>query len=257
MVVRRWSFLLFGLLALTTRPVSSQELRVQAVQEFNALNRLVAKGDKLLAKKPKPPEFLKPLVNAELSFIHRVCKPTDEQMETIVESAEEALEGMVDLLDQRVRGRTASTIQYRGLNGQRLNQNPVQRIREDTMDYLPLLLTEEQYQKYKQESSQRERIEREAASDYLVALMGEKLILTKIQKRQLREAFLEEWPDLDVEWVVTYISNQRFVPIIPSNLLRKVLTTEQQTAWASFQQVNINVMLGQNAELFLEKEWLP
>jgi len=87
--------------------------------------------------------------------------------------------------------------------------------------------------------------------------LGEKLILTKIQQRQLREAFLEEWSDLDVEWVVTYISNQRFVPIIPSNLLRKVLTTEQQTAWASFQQVNINVMLGQNAELFLEKEWLP
>nr|WP_236618366.1 hypothetical protein [Rhodopirellula europaea] len=230
---------------------------MQAVQEFNALNQLVAEEPKPPAKKPIPPEFLKPLVNAELSFVHRVCEPTEEQMKAIVESAQDSLEGMVDILDPKVRGRTASTIQYRGLDGQRLNQNPVRRIREDTMEYLPLLLSDEQYQKYKQESSQRERFEQEAASDYLAALVTYKLTLSKSQQRKLREVFLEEWPDLDSQWVVAYIDNQRFVPIIPSNLLRKVLTTEQQVAWASFQQVNISVMLGQNAELFLEKEWLP
>jgi hypothetical protein len=254
MVTRRWSFLLLGLLALTTRPVSSQELRVQAVQEFNALNRLVAGNPKADAKKPKPPEFLKPLVNAELSFVHRVCEPTEEQMKAIVESAQAAFDEMGDLLANNIR--VANQPRFHGLNGETLNANPVRRIRNDTMDYLPLLLTEKQFQKYKQESSQRERIEREAAADYLVTLINSKLVLTEVQRRKLRTLFFDDWADLDVEWISSYLNNPHFVPVIPSNLLRKVLNTDQQATWSSFQQVSMGIMIGQNAEMHLEKEWL-
>lgn len=255
MVTRRWSFLLLGLLALTTRPVSSQELRVQAVQEFNALNQLVAEEPKPPAKKPIPPEFLKPLVNAELSFVHRVCEPTEEQMKAIVESAEEAFDEMGDLLANNIR--VAQLPRFHGLNGETLNANPIRRIRNDTMEFLPLLLTEKQFQKYKQESSQRDRIEREAAVDYLITLLDSKLVLSEGQQRKLRTVFLSEWPSLDVEWINSYLNNPNFVPVIPSNLLRKVLNTDQQTAWASYQQVSMGVMIGQNAEQFLQKEWLP
>jgi len=255
MVTRRWSFLLLGLLALTTRPVSSQELRVQAVQEFNALNQLVAEEPKPPAKKPIPPEFLKPLVNAELSFVHRVCEPTEEQMKAIVESAEEAFDEMGDLLANNIR--VAQLPRFHGLNGETLNANPIRRIRNDTMEFLPLLLTEKQFQKYKQESSQRDRIEREAAVDYLITLLDSKLVLSEGQQRKLRTVFLSEWPSLDVEWINSYLNNPNFAPVIPSNLLRKVLNTDQQTAWASYQQVSMGVMIGQNAEQFLQKEWLP
>ncbi|WP_430452551.1 hypothetical protein [Rhodopirellula europaea] len=255
MIIRHWSFLLLGLLALTTRPVSSQELRVQAVQEFNALNQLVAEEPKPPAKKPIPPDFLKPLVNAELSFVHRVCEPTEEQMKAIVESAEEAFDEMGDLLANNIR--VAQLPRFHGLNGETLNANPIRRIRNDTMEFLPLLLTEKQFQKYKQESSQRDRIEREAAVDYLITLLDSKLVLSEGQQRKLRTVFLSEWPSLDVEWINSYLNNPNFVPVIPSNLLRKVLNTDQQMAWASYQQVSMGVMIGQNAEQFLQKEWLP
>ncbi|EKK04472.1 hypothetical protein RBSH_00087 [Rhodopirellula baltica SH28] len=255
MVTRRWSFLLLGMLALTTRPVSSQELTKEAIQEFNVLNRLVAPKVKAEAKQPIPPEFLKPLVNAELSFVHRVCEPTEEQMKAIVGSAEEAFDEMGDLLANNIR--VAQLPRFHGLNGETLNANPIRRIRDDTMEFLPLLLTEKQFQKYKQESSQRDRIEREAAVDYLITLLDSKLVLSEIQQRELRTVFLSEWPSLDVEWINSYLNNPNFVPVIPSNLLRKVLNTDQQTAWASYQQVSMGVMIGQNAEQFLQKEWLP
>ncbi|KLU01520.1 putative signal peptide protein [Rhodopirellula islandica] len=255
MSIRRWSLLLLGLMAWMPRPVSSQELTKEAIQEFNVLNRLVAQKVKAEAKQPKPPEFLKPLVNAELSFVHRVCEPTDEQMKAIVESAQEAFDEMGDLLFNNAR--VAQLPRFHGLNGETLNANPIRRIRDDTLDFLPLLLTEKQFQKYKQESSQRERIEREAATDYLVTLLDSKVVLTDVQQRKLRTVFLSEWLDLDVEWIGNYANNPNFVPVIPSNLLRKVLNTDQQAAWATFQQVSMGVMIGQSPERFLEKEWLP
>ncbi|WDQ18042.1 hypothetical protein [Rhodopirellula sp. P2] len=255
MSIRRWSFLLLGLMALMARPVSSQELTNEAIQEFNVLNRLLAKEVRAKKEKPKPPEFLKPLMNAELSFVHRVCKPTEEQMQAIVESAQEAFDEMGDLLANNAR--VNQQPRFHGLNGETLAANPYRRIRDDTMDFLPLLLTEQQFQKYKQESSQRERIEREAATDYLVTLLDAKLVLTDVQQRKLRTVFLTGWSDLDVEWIGNYANNPNFVPVIPSNLLRKVLNSDQQAAWASHQQVSMGVMIGQSPERFLEKEWLP
>ena len=187
--------------------------------------------------------------------MHRVCEPTEEQMKAIVESAEEAFDEMGDLLANNIR--VAQLPRFHGLNGETLNANPIRRIRNDTMEFLPLLLTEKQFQKYKQESSQRDRIEREAAVDYLITLLDSKLVLSEVQQRKLRTVFLSEWPSLDVEWINSYLNNPNFVPVIPSNLLRKVLNTDQQTAWASYQQVSMGVMIGQNAEQFLQKEWLP
>lgn len=255
MVVRRSVFLLFGLMALIARPASSQVQRMEAIEEFNLLNRLMAEKVKAKPKKPKPPEFLKPLMNAELSFVHRVCEPTKEQMDAIVESAQEAFDEMGDLLVNNAR--IAQQPRFHGLNGETLSANPIGRIRDDTMDFLPLLLTEKQFRQYKQESSQRERIEREAATEYLVTFLNSKLVLSDVQQRKFRTVFLDEWSELDVEWIGSYVNNPNFAPIIPSNLLRKVLNTDQQAAWSSLQQVSMGVMIGQNSEYFLAKEWLP
>ncbi|MEP3932468.1 hypothetical protein, partial [Rhodopirellula bahusiensis] len=173
----------------------------------------------------------------------------------IIESAQEAFNEMGDLRLQNMA--QSPRLRFHGVNGETLKSNPIRRVRKDTMDFLPLLVTEKQFQKYKQESSQRDRIESEAAADYLVALLNSKLILTKVQQRKLRTAFLDDWTELDVEWINNYVNNPNFLPIIPSNLLRKVLTTDQQAAWSSLQQVSMGVMIGQNSERFLVKEWLP
>ena len=48
------------------------------------------------SKPVKPPKFLRDLVNGEMSFIKRVAKPTDEQMDEIVDRARTMLQEVAD-----------------------------------------------------------------------------------------------------------------------------------------------------------------
>lgn len=233
-----------------TSSAEAQNQPFALVEAVQVNDQEAAEGDP-----PKTPAVLKSYVNAEISFIKRVCDLSDEQLKMVVESAEQAFEEMNDLVAPQNQVIRVAQVHYRGVNGVSFKGDPVKRVRQDAEEYLPLILTEAQHQKYTRESSQRQRAEQEAAADCLVHLVHSKVFLREHQRKKLRDVFLEEWESLDINWVWNYLNNPQFVPIIPSGLLRETLTTEQKAAWSSFQQVSMSVMVS-GSQISLDEDWL-
>jgi len=62
-------------------------------------------GAEIEPAKKTAPEFLKPLINVELSFVKRVCDPSDVQMKAIVAAVKDARKAMADIVCCKVSSR--------------------------------------------------------------------------------------------------------------------------------------------------------
>ena len=189
-------------------------------------------------------EFLKPLVDRELSFIKRVCRPTAKQMEKIVVEAKIAYAGMARMVNPRGRRVIrAGQISFCGPNQEVLSENPFTRVRNDAAGYLKPLVSEEQYQRYIDESKQRDEFERGAAIDVAIDLLDEKLMLTESQRADLFKKLMANWLAVDVQWMQNYIQNPNFMPELPTNLIDPVLSPEQKSRWRSANQMRVHMQV--------------
>lgn len=209
----------------------------------------------------KAPSFLKPLINLELSFIKRVCRPTDEQMNEIVAAAEQAFAKMSDIVqddNNRVIRVNQGMMQVlvMGPNSERLTQNPYSRIRKDAAQYLQPILDKQQYAKYVEEAKQRDLFERESAVGIGVTLIDDKLCLQDEQRTKLFDQLLQKWTHIDILQMQMYLYNPQYIPSIDNRVLLSVLTESQMEAWRSYSATTMYIHIGHQQEAGLGEEWI-
>lgn len=228
-----------------------------------------ANPDALDPAKPGPPEFLKPYVNAELSFIKRVCRPTVAQMNKIVTEATKSYRGLADLINDEREGqavmvmnglaRQNQPIRFVGPNQEQLSENPFVRIRNDAQAYLKPCVSDEQYQDYVDESKMRTDFERKAAIDIAIGYLEDRLALTEDQREKIFDTFMKSWDDIDIQWIQMYLHNPQFMPSIPTDLIRKILTAEQKQQWQKANKRNafFQAYLHNQQNESLDEQWIP
>lgn len=207
-----------------------------------------------------PIEFLKPLVNVELSFIKRVCKPSDEQMSTIVKAANKAFLKMNEIVqDQngiRVVHNVNAAVNVRGPNQERLTENPYVRIRDDAAKYLKPLLKKNQFENYLKESDARQQFERTVAIEIAVDLVDEKVILSDQQRKRLAEKLDTNWKSVDVQQMQMYLQNPQYVPALYFVALDAIFTKKQMVAWGSMKSTHFSLYIGNAPDSGLGEDWI-
>jgi hypothetical protein len=228
--------------------VPQQKLALPAIRIQRALNN------------PNPaPDFLKPLINLELSFVKRVCDPTDEQMTAIIAAAKEAHEAMANILtDQRqaFENRGIQREIFMGPNNQRMNVNPFKRVREDVAKLLKPLVSEQQYASYTEEANSRDEYERAAAVDTLLEMLDAKLLLSPDQQTQLHEKMSTSDTLPDLHTLIVYSSNTQYLPQLPDQLITPILSATQKQIWSSLNRVSIHQNLSQGNPTGFTEDWL-
>lgn len=241
----------------------------ETLEVLNVEDVAAAKPDALDPAKPEPPEFLKPYVNAELSFIKRVCRPTVAQMNKIVAEATKSYRGLADLINNEIGrppvmamnefARQNQPIQFVGPNQEQLSKNPFVRIRNDAHAYLKPCVSDEQYQDYVEESKMRTDFERKAAIDIAIGYLEDRLALTEDQREKIFDTFMKSWDDIDIQWIQMYLHNPQFMPSIPTKLIRKILTAEQKQQWQKANNRNaiFQAYLHDQQNEALDEQWIP
>ena len=222
-------------------------------------NRPRIKIQRVLDNEKAAPEFLKPLINVELSFVKRVCEPTDDQMAAIVVAAKDAHEAMASILTDQGQafnplGRNQQI--FMGPNQERMSVNPYIRVREDVANLLKPLLSAEQYTRFVAEAKSRDEYERDAAVGTVLEMLDAKLILSPDQQTQLQEKLSADETLPDLHTLSVYSSNTQFMPQLSERLITPVLTEAQKQIWSSLIRVSIHQNISQgNTEGFTE-DWL-
>jgi len=206
------------------------------------------------------PEFLKPLINLELSFIKRVCDPSDDQMTAMVKEAENVIGVMSDIVGVPGQVRMGGDVGalFRGPNQEQLVGNPFHRVRTEMAIFVKPILTAEQYDRYFEESKQRDEFEREVAVGIAVELLDSKLVLTSEQRTQLTDKLMQGWKQVDFQWLQSYQNNPQYLPTMPSDLIEPILTSTQKKLWNAVNRtrVTLHVYMGNANSFGLEEEWI-
>ncbi|MEM6470772.1 MAG: hypothetical protein AAF802_14530 [Planctomycetota bacterium] len=202
-------------------------------------------------------DFLKPLINCELSFIHRVCEPDESQMEQIVEAAKSAhaeMGAMVIGNGANVRVVVGQqNVMFNGPNGERMNGNPYDRVRNDAKKYLKPLISETQYAKYMEEFEARKEYERGCSVDLAMAVLDRKVGLLDDQRDKIREIMMSKF-NLDLGLMNIYIYNPQFAPPWPKEINQE-LSSVQKEVLADGPRVFNTMHVGNGPDLGL-KDWL-
>lgn len=232
--------------------------QVQPAQKIMRAAEFLALED--VQQKNNAPEFLKPLINLELSFIKRVCDPSDDQMAAMVKEAESIIGVMSDIV--RVPGqvgmRGGVAIVFRGPNQEQLVGNPYHRVRKEMAIFVKPRLTPQQYDLYLEESTQRDEFEREVAIDIAVEMIDTKLVLTSEQRAEITQKLLQGWQQVDFQWMQSYLNNPQYLPTMPSGLIESILTPTQINLWNSVNRTRVILHASVvNANSFgLDEEWI-
>lgn len=244
---------MIGVLILTAcfpYPCLSQDEEVveqEVVEQVEVMAELAAPGFAVPAPNANIVDQLRPLMNVELGFVKRVCKPTEEQKRAIAAAAEKCLEGMGDMAGGRnagmVQGFQGRLVVARDANGRPLSDNPWSRIRGDLAEAIRPLLSEQQLADYTAELEKRAQFRREAAVGITVALLDRHLALTVQQQEALTARLLEKWPDAENLAIETYMHNPQYVPPVPEAIVQRELDDAQKRVWKSLRKAQFTLQL--------------
>lgn len=139
-----------------------------------------------------------------------------------------------------------------------MSVNPYHRVREDMAKLLEPLVSPEQYAKYVEEARLRDEYERDAAVGIVLGMIDAKLALSADQRKAIYEKLMEEWKDIDLQWLQNYRNNPQYMPQMPDELISPVLTERQKELWiaATLQKVTMYANLGQGNPAGFTEEWL-
>lgn len=211
------------------------------------------------AKKPSI-EFLKPLINVELSFVKRACELTDDQMKPIVAAAKNAHQAMAGIvMKQDAVGDdflTINKVVFSGPNEELMVVNPFKRIRDDVAKLLKPSVTEEQYAKFTEEVRSRDEYERETAIAFLLNLLDLKLVLSLEQRKRLHEKLMVQWKDLDWHILDSSIMNSDGFPPTPDDLIIPELNDAQQKLLNAQTRDSVHVYIGADELFNSAEQWL-
>lgn len=219
-------------------------------------------GAEIEPAKKTAPEFLKPLINVELSFVKRVCDPSDVQMKAIVAAVKDAHKAMADIvkengeLDDDDHQRQHNEIKFVGPDGEWVLANPYRRIREDMARLLKPIVSQQQYARYMDETKAREEYERETAIGILIGLLDSKLALSAEQRGRLQKTFQNDLKEVDIHWLVSFDASATSLPPLPDQLFAPALDEAQQKILASLPRDRMYAGIYNDGLVEFAEEWL-
>lgn len=231
----------------------AEEQEVVAIQAVGLAPAIQAR------EKDAPLEFLKPLFNSEISFIKRVCKPSDEQMTAIIAAATQAYNATGDMVsDPNQQLVVGNHFRFLGPGNEQLNQDPYYRVRRDAAVYLQSIVTDEQFARYQTESKQRDKFERKAVVGIYVGLINAKIPMTEQQQSEMNVLLMDEEDSLDIASVQVYVHNPQFLPKLPAHVADKVFNKKQLASWKSLNagQLSFSSSVGNNPEMSIAEKWI-
>jgi hypothetical protein len=185
------------------------------------------------------PQF-KPLLTAELSFIHRVCDLNLEQRKKIHAASDKCLQAAV-----RKYAVTQNMMMRGGLGRvQRTSQDPTVLLHLALAEVLNKTLQPEQRTAYDNEMALRKAYRQRAAIENVVALIDERLVLTIDQRQKLTESLNKNWQASWVQSIEMLINNNQYLPSIPDQFVVSALNDTQKKVWRAAQKQNFMVWGG-------------
>lgn len=236
-----------GPLVLLLVAIQSNSLSAQAVRKATNLNLLKMKlfeGDLThnnLVRKTFTPPLIKALT-AELHFVKKLCKPTDEQFEKIHRAGLAEVNQLAQLFAIQQRARTKAPEV----------QDPNTRIGSALRDAVEELMPDsEVVDRYAEELEARTNARRAATAGMIVTMIDQAVFLDPAQQDQLTTTLLENWSH---RWssspiIVMYPT---YLTLPSEELLHQHLTPVQQRLW-TYRPAQRKVRLPWDFELNVRK----
>ncbi len=225
-------------------------------------------GVDAMAEFGPPPDAIKalmlPILNAEITLIHHVCQPTEQQSAAIVAAAAATVPTWKRLISneqpnwQRQFVKQPDDtwllrIDYHTPEGQKLQEDPRGRIERDAKRLLAECLSPEQCEKYDAECEARQKLQARVVGDQYLMILDNKVGLSDDQRRECREVF-DQCRGVPVDWLTVYLMNPTFCPPLPPPVT-EILEPKQKKAWDSQQNVMIQHSVRVGPESFV-KSWV-
>lgn len=210
---------------------------------------LEAIGEKIVVKKKVEPDVnqamlqqfaqqYRPILMAELAFIRQTCSYLPEKdRKTIFQVGQASLREVARqfAVEQAWNQRP----QQNGIRQTRPEvKSPRLVIRRGLAEGLKKILTEEQWKEYSSEFEERMSSRKNAVLLDTVARLDNALHLTAAQREKIRDSLNSGWEEKWEEWLMIYMYNDVYYPMIPDNLVLVHLNAEQKSIWPTLQKIN-------------------
>jgi hypothetical protein len=177
---------------------------------------------------------LGPLMQVEVLFAKRTCKPTREQMQKMKGDLQKLVQDDVNDFFDLMQGRVARA-------GGRFQV--ARKMLDDRLaGFIEANLSKERAGVYRDEVEKRNANEREVCVLNLVALLDRELGLSSKQREAIRQSLSENWDDSWSQAIeVGAMRGQNYVPSIPDDLVETHLAPSQCAVWQNMQKIgNVN-----------------
>ena len=186
------------------------------------------------------------LTREELRFMHELVNLRRSQFD--------AIKPDVDRTTLRVALEAAKIelVMNQGWNGQPPKPPHVYKMIEDGMiQAAKKCLTDEQAATYCEELEARQLFRKEAEAGLILGYIDAELRLTDTQRKKLMPCLVKAWaPNWEQHLSIIEGNGLQYLPKLPKNEFRKVLTKKQDEIFRSVANVNHNFFMGMNAHQF-------
>jgi hypothetical protein len=177
---------------------------------------------------------LGPLLQVELIFAKRTCKPTRDQMQNMRQDLGKFVKDEVNDFFDLMQGRVARTGGGFGVARKLLDDRLAK--------FVETNLSKEQAADYRAELQKRDANEREVSALNLVVFLDRELSLSPKQRDAIQRSLMENWDDGWSQTVeVGAMRGQNYVPSIPDEVIESHLDATQIEVWESMTKIgNLN-----------------
>ncbi|MBN1854056.1 MAG: hypothetical protein JW829_15115 [Pirellulales bacterium] len=199
------------------------------------LNGLVLNGDANpnvaeLEKQLLPQ--IKQVLNIELAYIQRVCKPTREQLGKIVDAGNQSLKKVARHMAIAQTGSFQGDLGGFVVAGPTM-LDPGKLIQSELAQAIQQHLNPNQAKRYQEETEKRSSFVQRATILNLVAEMDRRLILSAEQRDQLVKLLSLNWQENWAHSLQLFRHNNQYLPMIPDQYVVPILTATQKRIWHS------------------------
>jgi hypothetical protein len=179
-------------------------------------------------------QLLRPVLQTELLFVQRICKPTKDQSRQMKDDLENCVKEDANELFDLLRGRA-------GRAGSELGSARLL-LEERLAIFVEKHLSKEKAAFYRRELQSRDANEREACSLRLVAILDRELCLSARQREAIRVSLLDKWDETWAQAVENgAVQGNASVPFIPDALIEPNLESAQIDIWENIPKAaNVN-----------------
>jgi hypothetical protein len=185
-----------------------------------------------------------PMLKVELSFINRVCKPSDAERQALIAKSNTWLE---TLIREYAKKGGQPNVEGAWFGGRMANApNPREMLEEGIKKVVEESLSEDQVKLFSDESSKRKEFEKQTALDNLISKIDGELMLTPEQRDKLTESLGDHWQNSWAPQLEYFTFGVDMLPSVPDQWIRPHLTAAQLVVWSRLNKQSGQMFFGGN-----------